>query len=210
MRQQKFRSLLLLPFLILCFCINVVAQTTITGPACVIPGLAIQYNISGKWTANSTVEICVKNGKLQSNGAACYKGKPVSYIRVIWDNSGTNGSISLTSADGNAAQSVKITRQLKAGIIDAISESQQIEKNKTPETIRCSPALWGTCNPSYKYQWQRSQDGISWTDISGEIKINLTISAPLNETVYYRRKVTETNTNTIGYSNVAFVHVKKS
>lgn len=204
MKAQTFKNLLL-AFLISVIAIISKGQTTITGSSCVIPELATQYNISGKWTANSTVQICVKNGKLQSTGTPCYNGKPVSYIRVIWDNSGTNGSISLTSADGNASHSVKITRPLRAGIIDAASEKQEIEADKIPSTISCSPALWGGCNPVYQYQWQQSIDRVTWVDINNAISQNLKFTAAINESKFYRRKVTETNSRTIKYSQAASV-----
>ena len=208
MRQKRFKDFILLSCLVTFFCFNLAAQTTISGPVCVIPGITFQYIINGKWTSASTMQICIKNGKLEASGNTCYKGNPVSFVRVIWDNSGTNGAVSLTSSDGNATQNIKITRPLRAGIVDASSVKQVIDYNKTPDKISCSPALWGSCNPVFSYQWQQSTDRVKWVDIGGENNKSFKMSNPLTQTTFFRRKVTETTSTTIGFSEVAEVNVK--
>jgi hypothetical protein len=61
--------------------------------------------------------------------------------------------------------------------------------------------------PSYSYQWQQSTDNVNFSDISGQTSLSLTFSAPLTITTYYRRKVTETVSGSVAYSNSATVTV---
>jgi hypothetical protein len=67
--------------------------------------------------------------------------------------------------------------------------------------------MGGNCAPSYGYQWQQSFDDLSWTDIKDAILPNLEFVAPLDQTTYYRRKVTETISSSVEYSDIAIVLV---
>jgi len=48
---------------------------------------------------------------------------------------------------------------------------------------------------------------LGWINISGANGKNLTIATGLKQTTFYRRKVTETTSGSISYSNVATVDV---
>jgi hypothetical protein len=48
---------------------------------------------------------------------------------------------------------------------------------------------------------------ISWTDIPGATGASLVIDSSLTQSSFYRRKVTETNSRSIGYSDAASVLV---
>lgn len=207
MKLQTNKGLLIACCLLVNVCFNANAQTTISGPTCGMTGIACQYLITGKWTNTSKMELCIKNGKLES-GEACYNGQPVPYIRVKWNENATNGSISVNAAEGNASLDVKIARPLRAGMIDEASQKQEIKYDKIPSPISCSPASGGTCDPVFNYQWQESSDQVKWTDLSGQTGKNLVVSVSKTRTVFYRRKVTETRTKTIGFSTVAAVFVK--
>lgn len=50
------------------------------------------------------------------------------------------------------------------------------------------------------YQWQRSSDGISWTDVSGQIGININSGSSLGNFYFYRRKAYLGSC--INYSNI--------
>jgi hypothetical protein len=84
---------------------------------------------------------------------------------------------------------------------------QIIAYDTLPQTIRCSTAQGGNCQPGYQYQWQESDNQLNWADIPGAGSQNLTFQAPLVQTKFYRRRVTETGSGSIGYSDVADVFV---
>jgi hypothetical protein len=70
-----------------------------------------------------------------------------------------------------------------------ISSSQQICYGNNPATLTASPATGGSGLPYY-YQWQISPDGISWTNLDGEITLSCTPSA-LVSTSRFRIKTTD-------------------
>ena len=133
-------------------------------------------------------------------------GAPLSSLLVVWNNPGT-GSLTLSSALGNSTFNVTVASLLKAGTIDSSSKKQVIGYDSVPSLIICSPDSGGSCSPAYADQWQQSFDMVSWKDIQGATSGNLSISSPLTQATFYRRKVTEKTSGTIGYSDVAFVDV---
>jgi hypothetical protein len=190
-----------------------IAQVTITGPSCVIAGTVYQYSISAKWDSTSTMHICVNGGiiadsSLGDNNTCTPSGAPVARMLVIWnDSASNNGSLSLTSSLGNASFAVHFTDPLLPGSIDSVTGNQQIGYDSIPATIICSIDTGGSCSPSYSYQWQQSLDQVNWVNVDGANSMNLTIQAPLVQTMFYRRKVIDINSSTVGYSNVASVFV---
>jgi hypothetical protein len=187
------------------------SQVSISGPTCAVAGMAYEYTISGRWDSSSTMQVCVNNGLIQdsSGSNSCsLSRKPVNVILVMWNDSTSDiGNVSITSSAGNASFNVNFTQPLLPGIIDSASKTQVIRYSAVPATITCSSDSGAACSPVYNYQWQQSDDQVSWQDISDANNISLHLDSPLIQSTYYRRKVTETLSGSIGYSDVASVFV---
>lgn len=201
--------------LLLCVTLNTYSQVSISGPTCGVSGNTSNFNavrVGGNFNGVNNMQWCVSGGIiLQAYGtnitgtSTCKSGTSVGSIIVQW-NSVTSGSVSLTTPVGNATNHlVTVASALNPGTIS--NTSQTIVYNSTPATINCLVAAGGYCTPSHQYQWQKSSDNSTWTDISGATLQNLPFSAALIQTTYYRRRVFETNTSTYAYSGSATVFV---
>jgi len=185
------------------------AQVSLTGSPCVIPGVVYQYNIKGNWDSATTMQVCVTGGTLHMNGAAAQActvpgGLRLDAVQVAWNGSGT---IKVTSSKGNASLTVTATSALQPGSIVTAAQTQTIPRKSVPLTINCNTDTGGACQPHYNYQWQQSLDRVAWVDVPGATGASLKFSAALTNSLFYRRKVTETASGTIGYSDVASVYV---
>lgn len=184
------------------FLLKSFSQISITGPTCVQAGVSYQYTISGSWTQSTSMSWSVSGGTITNPPSS---GTPKPNVFITWT---TNGTVSLVTSNpaGNASKSVSVSATLSGGTLS--NTSQTITYNATPNTINSStPASGGNCSPSYSYQWQQSTDNVNFSDISGQTSLSLTFSAPLTITTYYRRKVTETVSGSVAYSNSATVTV---
>jgi hypothetical protein len=128
---------------------------------------------------------------------------------VVWDSAASAGSINITSALGNYSLNISIVSVLSGGFVDSTSRSQSIGYDSLPSPITCSPATGGNCSPVYNYQWQQSQDQVGWTNITASNSQNISFGTPLVQMTFFRRKTTETVSNTIAYSDVAIVFVNQ-
>jgi len=195
--------LLLFPFL-------ANGQVTVTGPTCVTPGTVYQYLIAGNWDSSSRVHLCISGGSIVGQSDTCTGNQsPIPFVQVIWGN-GTTGSLNLQPALGNASVQVNITLPLSGGTIADSSKSRTIGYDSIPQAIGCSASSGGHCSPNYHYQWQLSVDNIQWDDITGATQPQLTLSQGLQKTSYCRRKVTETVSGTIAYSDAACIIVTQT
>lgn len=189
---------------------DVFSQVSISGPVCVIPETTYLYTIQGNWDSVSKMKVCLTGGTIKdsaSKTSCSHYGKPISTVLVVWD-SGTAGAIVVNSSKGRSTLKVIITSKLSAGLIDEHARSQSLHHDKVPLTITCSAAKGGSCNPAYRYQWQQSLNAVSWSDIPEAAGLHLDFSAMPDQTTFYRRKVTETNSGTIGYSDIAVVDLQ--
>ena len=73
-----------------------------------------------------------------------------------------------------------------------VSENQQICFGGIPVMLTGTPASGGS-GPLYSYQWQKSPEGNSWTDISNETALSY-LPASISSTTYYRIAVTDNGT----------------
>jgi hypothetical protein len=206
------RKIISLSVLFICFSSPglVCAQVTITGPTCVTAGTVYQYTVQGAWDSASTMQVCITGGIIADSGISSNctsQSQPQGAVRVIWNDS-TGGSISLTSPKGNASLQVAVATTLQPGVIDSLACIQEVDSGSVPQAILCSPARGGACSPGYDYQWQQSSDAVSWSDIPGATAENLNFSAGIDGNGFYRRKLTETGSGTIGYSGLATVNIK--
>ncbi len=83
-----------------------------------------------------------------------------------------------------------------------ISSDQSICYGSTPGIINGTSATGG--DGSYSYQWQKSTDESTWTNISEATSVNYQPPS-LTTTTYYRRKTNNTCKN--GYSNIIKISV---
>ncbi len=187
------------------------SQITISGPACAVSGTQYQYIISGQWDSTTTMQVCVTSGSIQNStgdSLCTSQGSPVNSILVQWDDSNADtGTVVVTSSAGNATYYVTFTQPLLPGLIDSASRVQLIQPGTVPAAINCLPDSGGSCSPAYAYQWQQSYDQVIWQDITGATGSSLGFDSSVSSDMYYRRKVTETVSGTIGYSDVASVFI---
>jgi hypothetical protein len=182
------------------------SQVRIKGPDCVKAGTVYQYGIEGSWDSASTMQLCVTGGALADSGANCTTGGTLrATVMISWDSAASSGSLSLSSSKGNATLQVSITRALRPGEMDSTNLFQLIDSGAVPHDIVCPAATGGSCSPLYSYQWQRSPDAIEWTDVPGAGGESLSFQGPPEQTAFYRRKVKETGSGAIGYTEPATI-----
>jgi hypothetical protein len=181
-------------------------QVYVAGPSCVVPATEYQYNLSSNWTDTSQIQVCITGGVFAGSGDSCYNGTPLRMVRVVWNDT-TVGRLYISSSAGVGTLNVNMTHALQGGKIDSTAAIQVIQAGTIPSSIHCTGAAGGSCAPGYQYQWQQSSDNVVWNDIPGADDAQLTISAVVNSTVYYRRKVTEPGSVNEAYSDVAMVIV---
>jgi hypothetical protein len=201
-RGQK----ILLVLVALLSCTIVFSQVTITGAKCVTTTLVYQYNIKGDWKENDKISICVEGGVLTERGTACIEKQSVSFVQVQWSEGKATGKITLTSQTGNSYISVNIAPALNPGFIQT-TDKQTIAYNKLPSSLSSTQASGGNCAPSFSYQWEQSSNRREWKEVIGATGRNLSFSTPLKESTFFRRKVLERNSRTIGYTNTIAVFV---
>jgi hypothetical protein len=182
-------------------------QVTVSGPTCVIPGTIYQYVITGPWDSASTMQVCLTGGQLaDSTGTCTPTGRPLSFVLVTW-NAGSSGSLQVQSSKGNSTITTTVTNTLTGGTILVASKSQRIAYLAIPALVSCSPSTGGACSSQYNYQWQQSSDQVEWLDIPAATAQNLVLTQTVKQTLFVRRKVTEANSNTIAFSDIALVDV---
>lgn len=79
-------------------------------------------------------------------------------------------------------------RPLNPGII--LTSNQTVALGSTPNTLYATSASWGQCNHQYQYQWQYSYDNSSFVNITGATADSLILDNSIDQTIYFRRKVT--------------------
>src|SRR5690348_14151995 len=144
------------------------------------------------------------NGGVISSGSSSESGTGLSSIVVKFTSS--SGYVSVSYSNGSGFISVTAYGPFSAGSING-NLTQTIAYNATPGIISCSGPAGGSCSPSYSYQWQKSTNGTSWSDISGQTAASLNFSGGLTQTSYYRRYTLDLVSYNSGFSDVATVYV---
>jgi hypothetical protein len=189
------------------FCCNpAFTQVNISGPKCVLTSLVYQYDLAGDLKGNDKISICVEGGVLTESGTSCIDKQSLSSIKVQWSEGKTTGKITVSSSAGTANLSVNIAPPFDAGFIQT-TDKQTISYNKLSPSLSCTQASGGNCVPSFSYQWEQSSDKLKWTEIVGATGRNLAFDTPLKQTTFFRRKVFESKSATVGYSNEITVFV---
>jgi hypothetical protein len=176
---------------------------SIIGPECVTTETSYQYLITGIDSALG-VQVCVNNGTIVGAEGNCIDSARA--VKIVWNSAAVNASISVRSSAGNTTLNVTIRSALGGGL-NTSNTIQTIDSGSTPQPVYCSIATGGDCNPQYVYQWQQSNNRLEWQDMNGKTTQNLDFLCPTSIPMFYRRKVTETHSGTIRYSNVASVFI---
>lgn len=192
-----------------CFCYAATAQVRIVGADCVFPGSPYQYIINARFDSTLTnLSICITGGKLQNNNTCIPGGSRPNTIVVIWDTSATK-KIELQSSQGNASFPVRLTSQLHGGNIVSGDLLQISDSTIHAYNFRCSDPVGGSCSPAYIYQWQESTDGVVWRNIINAKSKDLTYTEALQTSLFFRRMVTDADSNTSAYSDLCqLIYVK--
>jgi RHS repeat-associated protein len=182
-------------------------KPAISGPACVTGGTQYSYNIQS--FATGTVTYTISGGGVLSTGGSSGSHASGQFsILITWPANFTSGSISATNSAGNTVYSVSVSPAVTGGSITG-GQTQTINYNTIPATITCSAPTGGCPSPNYTYQWLYSTSSTgSFTIWSGGTAQDLTFSAGLTSTYYFKRQVTETvSGKTALSSNVATITV---
>ncbi|MFT3704797.1 MAG: hypothetical protein QM802_20700 [Agriterribacter sp.] len=187
-------------------------QITISGPSCVVPNIIYQYDINvSEQDTSKTMTICVTGGKIidTSSVDSCVTYTSLKpFVKIAW-NSGESHFLRVSDSTAGNILYTDLTSDLKSGQIDTTLLFQEVNSSAIPSTLSCSDDSGGSCAPVYNYHWEQSDDGLTWHDIetgSGSSK-NLVFSAPLLQTTYFRREVSETHSNTVAYSQMAVISI---
>ena len=184
------------------------SQITINGATCVLQGTQYQYDIIAGQDSSTTVQVCITGGVLTGTNDSCVTSAGIFQAQVSWNASITNnGTITVTIGSNTQTLNVSVSPQLSGGTIDTSIKNQFVDSTTIPATIACSAAVGGACSPSYTYQWQSSDDNLSWANIDSATSQNITFAAPLLQSGYYRRVTTEGVSKSIAYSDVAAVFI---
>lgn len=209
--RVSFSQLLVIALLLPFSCVRAnkpLTTYTISGQTCVAPGTTYGYSVSPVGIGG-TYTWTIQGGTITSTAS----GSNIYSVNVIWNTGNITREIFLqvvetsTGLTYNASPlNVYLAAALTGGSVT--NSSQNINYNSTPSTINCTSPTGGDCSPNYTYKWQYSSNATSFsTYVPNATGSSLSFSSPLTQTTYYRREVTETNSNTVQYSTVASVLV---
>ncbi|HVM86674.1 MAG TPA: RHS repeat-associated core domain-containing protein [Puia sp.] len=191
-------------------------QLGISGPTSVLSGNSYNYNgtyngsqtyscNSCSWTYNITNGVVTGTSNTSKSGTTPPSGGVIgaASVSVTWN---TNpGTLYLTvSSKGNKTITITVVAPLNPGTLSP--SSQTINYGTTATTITGTAATGGAVSPVYAYQWMSSPDNVNWTDITGDTSLNYS-PGQMYTTTYFKRKVTETTTSTVGYTSSVTVIV---
>lgn len=184
----------------------VTAQVSISGPACIIPGLTYQYLITGSSGQNTGFQICITGGRLITGDSCTTPGNFQNAVLVLWNDTGYR-KLNLASASGNAVLAVQGTTALAGGLIHMDDKARLYDSTISGYRFRCEAASGGACDPVYVYQWQQSANNVNWTNIPGAVGRDFDFTGVVRVNTYFRRVTTETNSQTIAYSDSGLLTV---
>lgn len=181
-------------------------QVSINGPVCIIPGMPYQYKITGVWKDPSSVQVCVTGGVL-NNGVNCsLSGSILSNMVITWKDTSQH-FIELRSTDGKIKFAIQSTYDLTGGKLLETDKVMSFDTSIKEYIFHCGPASGGACTPEYKYQWQKSGNGINWSTITGATEQNLIFREGITVNTYFRRMVEEKISGLIAYSEPGLLAV---
>lgn len=168
---------------------------------------------------SGTLPGTIMNSSAASGGSGIYTYQWQSSVNsTVWSDINETNSTDYTPL--TLSQSTWFRRRVTDGINTEYSDTAAIavtlsggeispsdiliKSGTSPGTISNSFNASGG-SPVYNYQWEYSANGVTWTNISGAISTSYTPTT-LNQTMYYRRKVTDSNNN-VAYSGTSVAAV---
>jgi hypothetical protein len=149
-----------------------------------VPALNLTNTVSpavtGAWTVGTSIS--ASTGTWSTSGTYTYQWQSSS-DNSTWTDiaSATSGSYTLTSSEASKYVRVQVinTSSAGAGIAYSVARSKVgapfntaipaiTGTIKVGSTQTVSTGTWSNTPTSYAYQWQKSSDGISWINLSGE------------------------------------------
>jgi hypothetical protein len=179
---------------------HLTAQVSVTGSVCIIPGITYQYIINCNQGSSPVLGVCTTGGTLSAGGRCTPSGTSLNAVFVVWKDTSFH-KLEVTSSSGNISLIVQGTTDIRGGQLQDSDKVQLYNSTVASYTFRCEAAGGGSCSPDYLYQWQKSEDGLNWINLSGATAKDLQFSGSIIVNTFFRRVTTETNSSTVGYSN---------
>ena len=150
----------------------------------VVPALNLTNTVapavSGSWTVGTSIS--ASSGSWSTSGTFTYQWQSSS-DNSTWADiaSATSSSYTLTSSEASKYVRVQVvnTSSAGAGVAYSVARSKVgapyntvlpaiTGTIKVGSTQTVSTGTWSNTPTAYSYQWQKSSDGISWVNLSGE------------------------------------------
>ena len=199
------RLIIILSAVFLVFTDKAWSQASISGPSCVLPGDSYgPYTINGASWWNSNDKWCVTGGTINSTGNSCVNNIGAPSIGITWNTGITTGTIAYYSPATASTPIAKLT----VSVVNpgSISPSVIYVPNGLPATVTLTASGASGCSGTFSYQWLVSSDnGSSWSDLSGVKGLSYTVTATYTTNYQYRIAVTNSNMGGYAYSNRAVV-----
>jgi hypothetical protein len=128
----------------------------------------------------------------------------------IFVNLAANKELVLDYYENGGGNSVGISFTPFNDATNTIAPTPNVCSGSSATLNASSYLINGTVNPSLNFQWQISNDNLSWTDISGATSEDYTtvaITTTVPETRYYRRIVTPTSTPSCALTSASTIVV---
>jgi RHS repeat-associated protein len=187
--------------LLACLCVCLVAagglqaqkqlppsRYTIAGPTKVVAGTTHDYTLS-------PLSIAEVHWHVSCGGTIISVNTSTDVATIQFDGTCIDPIVAVTGIDDMtllATLQVKIIPPISTILSPGtIQTSPQLVRNTTiPETLKATPATGGNCGGMYMYQWQYSFDNSTFFDSDDAILDSFPFETPIDQTVYFRRKVT--------------------
>jgi len=179
--------------------------------------LSVNPNPTAQFTFDT---VCFNQATQLINQSSISGGGVLSYRWLFADNNTTSNQTNITRVFTQTGQTnVKLVAVSDSLCADSIVRPVLVRQVITGNTISastynvCSGTLVPLINGStpvggnniYIYTWQRSDNGISWSNIIGANSKDLTLTQALTNTTYFRRIVTSGTCSDISDSIQIFV-----
>jgi hypothetical protein len=196
----KVKKILALLLIVLATGNHLTAQVSVAGSVCVVPSLTYQYIINCNQTSSPVLGVCITGGTLSAGGRCTPSGTSPNVVFVVWKDTSLH-KLEVTSSSGNISLIVQGTTDIRGGELQDSDKVQLYDSTIANYTFRCEAAGGGSCSPNYLYQWQKSEDGLNWINLSGATAKDLQFSGSIIVNTFFRRVTTETNSSSVAYSN---------
>jgi hypothetical protein len=211
MKRNQLLSLIYTLFLLFLYSKGI--SQTITGIpgkyTCVFAGNSCTYIISN-YENGSDDKWCVLAGTINGDTDSCIMKCGTSTVNITWKSGYQAASISYYKNESDAEPTATLNVAiLNAGAINAGNTIYNLPF--IPSGIQVVIPLIGsdmnTCSEPMTYQWQKSDDGRTYTDINGASEKDYLVNDTFTNDVYFKRTVFPSSVpgTVIGESVIQFI-----